>query len=64
MEHTGLASFSIRLLRTTAVRIPVVHEEGMMPGHWLGLVLSVSVSALILMVGSQERHPALKTLFH
>jgi len=36
-------------------------DEGRMkPGHWLGLVLSASFSALILTVGWQEGHWALK----
>jgi len=31
-----------------------VDEETMSPGHWLGLLLYVSFSALTLMVGWQE----------
>ena len=40
-----------------SVRSSVVDEERMRPGHWLGLVLCVSFSALTLMIGSQEIHP-------
>jgi len=36
---------------TPSVRRCVVDEERMSPGHWLGLVLYVSFSALTLMVG-------------
>jgi len=39
-------------------------EQRLRPGHWLGLVLSVYFSALILMVGWQEGHPGYKNLGH
>jgi len=38
----------------------VVDEERMRPGHWLGLVLCVPFSALTLIAGWQEGHPARK----
>jgi len=38
------------------IRSPVVDEERMTPGHWLGSVLYVPFSALTLMVGWQEVH--------
>jgi len=37
-----------------------VAEGRMRPGHWLGLVLCVSVIALILIFGWQEGHPAIE----
>jgi len=37
-----------------SIRNPVADEEMMSPCHWLQLVLCVSFSALVLMVGSQE----------
>ena len=40
-----------------SIRSPVVDEERMTSGHWFGLVLCVSFSALALMVGW---HPACK----
>jgi len=43
-----------------SIRNPVVNEERMRRGHWLGLVLYVPFSALTLMVGWQEGHPACK----
>jgi len=36
----------------------VVDEECTRSGHWLGLVFCVPFSALTLMVGWQEGHPA------
>ena len=39
----------------------VVDEERIRPGHWLGLVLCVPFSYLIIMVGLQKEHPAHKT---
>ena len=44
-----------------SIRSLVVDEERMRPGHWLGSVLCVPFSALTLIVGWQEGHPALKT---
>ena len=41
-------------LDTLSIKSPVVDEERMRPGHWLGSVLWVTFSALTLMVGSQE----------
>ena len=38
----------------------MVDEEKIRPGHWLGLVFCVPFTALILMVGWQEGHPARK----
>jgi len=35
-----------------------VDEESTRPGHWLGLVLCVPLSALTLMVGWQQGHSA------
>ena len=35
-------------------------EESLRPGHWLGLVLFVPLSALRLKVGWQKGHPAHK----
>ena len=36
-------------------------EERMRPGHWLGLELCVPFTALTLMAGWQEGHPARKS---
>jgi len=47
---------------TPSVRSPVMDEERMRPGHWLGLVHCVPFSALTLIVGLQEGHPAHKKL--
>jgi len=50
---------------TPSIRILILNEERMSPGYWLGIVLCVPLSALILMVEWQEGHPALTTtLFH
>ena len=35
-------------------------DERMRPGHWLGLMLCVPFTAMILMVGWQEGHAAYK----
>jgi len=44
---------------------PVAYEEGMRPGHWLGLELCDPFRSLTLMVGWQEEHPVhKKTPFH
>ena len=37
----------------------MVVEERIMPGHWLGLVLYVSFTALTWSVGCQEGHSGL-----
>ena len=42
----------------TGIRSPVVDEEWMRPGQWFGSVHCVSFSALTLLVGLQEGHPA------
>jgi len=42
----------------------VVDEERMMPGHWSELVLCIPFSSLTLLVGWQERHLAITTLFY
>jgi len=39
-----------------SIRSTVVDKERMMPGHWLGLVLCVPFSALILLAAWQEGH--------
>ena len=44
----------------TSIRSPVVDEERMRSGHWLGSVICVPFSALTLMVGWQEGHLAIK----
>jgi len=36
----------------------VVDDKRIRPGHWLGLVLSVTFRALTLMVGWQDGQPA------
>ena len=41
----------------------VVYKERMWPGHWSRSVLYISFSALTLMVGWQDGHPAHKTGF-
>jgi len=43
---------------------PVVDEEMMRPGHWLGLVLCVPFSTLTMMVGSMKNIQLVKTPFH
>ena len=40
-----------RGINTASTWRPLVDEERMMPGHWLGLVICVSFSALSLLVG-------------
>jgi len=40
-------------INTHSIRRPVVDEERMRPGHWLGTVLCVSFSALTMIVGWQ-----------
>ena len=46
--------------RPTFARSPVLDEDRMRSGHWLGSVLSVSLSALTLMPGWQAGHVACK----
>ena len=40
---------------TSSIKSPVVDEERMCPGHWLGSVLCAPFSALTLMIGWQGR---------
>ena len=40
-------------INTHSIRSPVVDEERMSPGHWLGSMLCISFSALTLIVGWQ-----------
>ena len=47
----------LQLSRSSIMSV-VVDEERMRSGHWLGLVVCVPFSALTLMVGRQEGHPA------
>ena len=39
---------------TPSIRSPVVYEERMRPGHWLGSVLCVPFSVLTLLLGGSN----------
>jgi len=48
--------------KSKAVRSLVLDEEKIRPGHWLVVVLAISLRASTLMIGWQNGHPACKDL--
>jgi len=59
---TSKASLWTAMLLPPGVWCLVVDKERTSPGHWLESVLCISFSALSLMVGWREGHPACKQM--